>query len=85
MGAVAAAAIATLLAVSSAATDGLGRDQVKHVLLISVEGMHQSDLDWYAANHANSEVLAAVHGRCAARIGVRRGRLSARRCTQRRR
>ena len=26
----------------------------KHVLLISIDGMHQSDLDWYVANHANS-------------------------------
>ena len=23
----------------------------KHVLLISVDGMHQSDLDWYIASH----------------------------------
>jgi Type I phosphodiesterase / nucleotide pyrophosphatase len=26
----------------------------KHVLLISVDGMHQSDLDWYIANHPSS-------------------------------
>jgi predicted AlkP superfamily pyrophosphatase or phosphodiesterase len=26
----------------------------KHVLLISVDGMHQSDLDWYIAQHPNS-------------------------------
>jgi hypothetical protein len=26
----------------------------KHVLLISVDGMHQSDLDWYVANHPSS-------------------------------
>jgi hypothetical protein len=24
--------------------------------LISVDGMHQSDLDWYVANHPNSEL-----------------------------
>jgi Type I phosphodiesterase / nucleotide pyrophosphatase len=41
--------------------DGYG-DQIKHVLLISVDGMHQSDLDWYVANHPNSELarLAAA-------------------------
>jgi hypothetical protein len=26
----------------------------QHVLLISVDGMHQSDLDWYVANHRSS-------------------------------
>ena len=26
------------------------------MLLISVDGMHQSDLDWYVANHPNSEL-----------------------------
>ncbi|HXB38548.1 MAG TPA: hypothetical protein VNU75_12625, partial [Acidimicrobiales bacterium] len=58
MGAAALAlAIATPLAVSSAsvagADDGHGHDhgQIKHVLLISVDGMHQSDLDWYVATH----------------------------------
>ena len=27
---------------------------IKHVLLISVDGMHQSDLKWYVANHPSS-------------------------------
>ena len=26
-----------------------GQSQIKHVLLISVDGMHQSDLEWYVA------------------------------------
>jgi hypothetical protein len=32
------------------------------VLLISVDGMHQSDLDWYAANHPNSELARLATG-----------------------
>jgi hypothetical protein len=31
-------------------------DQIRHVLLISVDGMHQSDLDWYIAAHPDSEL-----------------------------
>lgn len=38
------------------------RAEIKHVLLISVDGMHQSDLNWYIANHPNSE-LAQLAGR----------------------
>src|ERR1700758_2878135 len=30
--------------------------RIQHVVLISVDGMHQSDLDWYVANHPNSEL-----------------------------
>jgi hypothetical protein len=37
---------------------------VRHVLLISVDGMHQSDLQWYVANHPNSELAKlATQGR----------------------
>jgi len=32
------------------------------VLLISVDGMHQSDLDWYIANHPNSELAKLASG-----------------------
>jgi len=32
------------------------------VLLISVDGMHQSDLDWYVANHPNSELAQLAEG-----------------------
>ena len=38
------------------------RSQIKHVLLISVDGMHQSDLDWYVANHPNSELAKLASG-----------------------
>ncbi|HYB26702.1 MAG TPA: alkaline phosphatase family protein [Solirubrobacteraceae bacterium] len=37
-------------------------NQIKHVLLISVDGMHQSDLDWYVANHPNSELARLATG-----------------------
>ncbi len=36
--------------------------QVEHVLLISVDGLHQSDLDWYVSNHPNSELAKLVQG-----------------------
>jgi hypothetical protein len=63
-----ALAIATPLAVSyssvAGADNGQGQDhgQIKHVLLISVDGMHQSDLDWYVANHPNSELARLATG-----------------------
>ncbi len=51
-----ALAISAPLAVSSSGAVAADQDQIKHVLLISVDGMHQSDLDWYVANHPNSEL-----------------------------
>jgi predicted AlkP superfamily pyrophosphatase or phosphodiesterase len=36
--------------------------QPHHVLLLSVDGMHQSDLDWYVANHPNSALAHLVEG-----------------------
>jgi hypothetical protein len=38
------------------------RDRIKHVLLISVDGLHQSDLEWYVANYPSSELAKLVHG-----------------------
>src|ERR1019366_6722210 len=38
------------------------RHAIKHVLLISVDGMHQSDLDWYIANHPYSELAKLASG-----------------------
>src|SRR6202042_3312538 len=38
------------------------RDRIKHVLLISVDGMHQSDLDWYIASHPDSELARLASG-----------------------
>src|SRR6516162_5206577 len=36
--------------------------QIKHVLLISVDGMHQSDLGWYVARHPSSELARLASG-----------------------
>jgi hypothetical protein len=35
---------------------------IKHVLLISVDGLHQSDLNWYVANHPGSELAKLALG-----------------------
>jgi len=58
--ALALAAVATWLLLSavtaSAHRDHRGHEaHVTHVLLISVDGLHQSDLNWYVQNHPNSE------------------------------
>ena len=65
---VASAVIATVaiggtvaVSVPSASADHKGA--IKHVLLISVDGMHQSDLNWYVATHPQSALAALVnHG-----------------------
>ncbi len=36
--------------------------QLQHVLLISVDGLHQSDLEWYVSNHPSSELAKLVGG-----------------------
>ena len=41
---------------SSGLASADGHAQIQHVLLISVDGMHQSDLAWYVANHPTSEL-----------------------------
>jgi hypothetical protein len=60
--AVAAAAIGGAIAMSvpSASADHKGR--IDHVLLISVDGMHQSDLNWYVASHPSSELARLASG-----------------------
>jgi hypothetical protein len=69
--AVAAGALAIGIPVTAAAGHdrhhgggGHGRHQhaIKHVLLISVDGLHQSDLDWYVANHPGSELARLTAG-----------------------
>ena len=37
-------------------------DPIKHVLLISVDGMHQSDLAWYVASHPGSALAQLAQG-----------------------
>ena len=34
---------------------------VKHVLLISVDGLHQTDLDWFVKNNPNSTLAAMIN------------------------
>ena len=63
---IATAAIGGSAAAVSAHSDHRDRghrgSQISHVLLISVDGMHQSDLDWYIANHPDSELATLVSG-----------------------
>src|SRR5262245_56146052 len=62
---IAASAIGGLAAVGSAHSNqggGGSHNQIKHVLLISVDGMHQSDLNWYIANHPGSELAKLASG-----------------------
>jgi hypothetical protein len=54
-----AAALTLPPATPSVADDG--DRAIKHVLVISVDGMHQADLDWYLKNHTNS-TLAKLAG-----------------------
>ena len=64
----AVAGVAVLPAASSAHRPGRdhgGRDRhgaIRHVLLISVDGLHQSDLDWYVAHHPGSELAKLANG-----------------------
>ena len=64
----AVAGVAVLPAASSAHRPGHdhgGRDRhgaIRHVLLISVDGLHQSDLDWYVAHHPGSELAKLATG-----------------------
>ncbi len=69
-GAVVASAAAVLggtALTSSAATaqpgqPGWHNSSIQHVLLISVDGMHQSDLNWYVAQHPGSELARLAGG-----------------------
>src|SRR5581483_9927072 len=61
--AIASAAIGgSAAAVSAHADRHHGPPRIQHVLLISVDGMHQSDLDWYIANHPNSQLAKLASG-----------------------
>nr|WP_250279928.1 alkaline phosphatase family protein [Frankia sp. Cppng1_Ct_nod] len=47
----------------AAATDSRsGNGPERHVLLLSVDGLHQSDLAWYAAQHPGSALAQLIHG-----------------------
>jgi hypothetical protein len=55
-----AVATAAVLSASGAVTDRPVR--IEHVLLISVDGLHQSDLESYVAGNPSSELARLVHG-----------------------
>jgi hypothetical protein len=38
------------------------RSSIAHVLLVSVDGLHQSDVEWYVSNHPSSELAKLVGG-----------------------
>jgi hypothetical protein len=65
---VASAAIAALAAAGATAAVAVPSasahhtNQIQHVLLISVDGMHQSDLNWYIAQNPNSELAQLASG-----------------------
>ena len=59
--AVAFATAFTLPPATPSVADDDGGRAIKHVLVISVDGMHQADLDWYLKNHPNS-ALAKLAG-----------------------
>ena len=55
-----AAVAGVLLALPAAAKDDDDLKTVEHVLLISVDGMHQSDLAWYVQTHPKSTLAMLV-------------------------
>jgi len=57
----AAATLAATVALPASANDD-HHDAVGHVLLLSVDGLHQTDLAWYVAHHPGSALAALVHG-----------------------
>ena len=60
--ALAAMAVGVPAALSTSSAVASRPDQIKHVLLISVDGLHQSDLEWYVALHPSSELAKLTRG-----------------------
>ncbi len=63
LAALCAAALCTLpvLPANARPSDRSKAHTSKHVLLISVDGMHQSDLDWFIAHHPHSTLAMLTH------------------------
>ena len=59
--AVAAATVLTAVGFGGSLSATAARPPAAHVLLLSVDGLHQSDLDWYVANHPSSALAKLVH------------------------
>lgn len=60
-----AALVATLPAITTAgarSSSDTDRPAAEHVLLLSVDGLHQSDLEWYVAHFPTSALAALVRG-----------------------
>jgi hypothetical protein len=58
------AALVAVVAVVSGASAGTSQSsdrRVKHVLLLSVDGMHQGDLEWWVTHNPNSALASLVH------------------------
>jgi hypothetical protein len=49
-------------AVASVSLASPKKTGIKHVLLISVDGLHESDLEWYVAHHPSSALAKLVRG-----------------------
>src|SRR5246127_718905 len=58
--AVSVALVGAGLSAANASAAPAGKHSARHVLLISVDGMHQSDLDWYVQTHPGSTLAALV-------------------------
>src|SRR6202011_4722576 len=58
LGGVAAGLLAALPTI--AGSENVNVNKVEHVLLISVDGMHQSDLAWYAQNFPKSTLASLL-------------------------
>src|ERR1700751_2681760 len=59
---VAVAAVAATTIVGVSVSRARPSPRIEHVLLLSVDGLHQSDLEWYVANHPSSELAKLVRG-----------------------
>jgi type I phosphodiesterase/nucleotide pyrophosphatase len=57
-----AAVLVSAAALAPGAASAHDRDASKHVLLISVDGLHQADLTWYVAQHPHSVLAGLVKG-----------------------
>src|SRR5207302_6884243 len=65
LGAIAGGAAATAVSAHQGRAPALslaGSSPIDHVLLISVDGLHESDVAWYVSNHPESELAKLVAG-----------------------